>query len=352
MKRILVVGTGTIGEPLIGLLADFRKILKISEVMFHKRTPLRDEVAKVESMVKRGAKLVVNQDAIEEFEKLGHTPKYTFDEALERAKVIIDCTPAGNINKEKKYHEHKDKIFIAQGSEKGFGLPYAFGINDEALLNHKDNFIQVVSCNTHNVSSLVDTLSSHEVDKNFVSGDFTCIRRSNDISQHSGFSPSPEVGAHKDSSFGTHHAKDSYDLFRTINLIPNLFSSAMKLNTQYMHIIRFSVQIKNFANTESIIEKFRNNKFTALTHKNLANKVFSFGRDHGYYGRIFNHTVIAVNSLNTRSHQGNTIVSGFCFTPQDGNSLLSSVAAAMYGLHGDKYKEYMDYLNELLFDEI
>ena len=163
MNSVLVVGTGTIGEPLIGLLADFRKILKISEVMFHKRTPLRDEVAKVESMVKRGAKLVVNQDAIENFKRLGHTPKYTFDEALERAKVIIDCTPAGNINKEKKYHKHKNKIFIAQGSEKGFGLPYAFGINDEALLDHKDNFIQVVSCNTHNVSSLVDTLSSHEV---------------------------------------------------------------------------------------------------------------------------------------------------------------------------------------------
>jgi glyceraldehyde-3-phosphate dehydrogenase (NAD(P)) len=119
-----------------------------------------------------------------------------------------------------------------------------------------------------------------------------------------------------------------------------------------MHIIRFSVEIKNFATTEDIIEKFRNNKFTALTYKNLTNKVFSFGRDHGYYGRIFNHTVIAVNSLNTRSHQGNTIVTGFCFTPQDGNSLLSSVAAAMYGLHGNEYKKYMNHLSELLFEEV
>ena len=44
-NSILVVGTGTIGEPLIGLLADSKKKLGISEVMFHKRTPLRDEVA-------------------------------------------------------------------------------------------------------------------------------------------------------------------------------------------------------------------------------------------------------------------------------------------------------------------
>ena len=190
------------------------------------------------------------------------------------------------------------------------------------------------------------------IQKNFISGDFTCIRRSNDISQHSGFSPSPEVGSHKNVAYGTHHAKDSYDLFRTLNLLPNLFSSAMKLNTQYMHIIRFSVEIKSFVTTKDIIQKFRDNKFTAVTYKNLANKVFSFGRDHGYYGRIFNHTVVAIDSLNTRSKMGNTVVSGFCFTPQDGNSLLTSVAAAMYGLHGNDYTDYMQCLDELLFEEV
>jgi len=351
-NNILVVGTGTIGEPLIGLLADFKKKLKISEVMFHKRTPLRDEVGKVESMVKRGAQLTVDENKINSFKELGHTPKYTFEEALNRAKVIIDCTPAGNDNKQKIYSKYEDKFFIAQGSEKGFGIPYAYGINDEALLKHKDNFLQVVSCNTHNVSSLVDTLSSHRVEKNFVMGDFTCIRRSNDISQHAGFSPSPEVGKHKNTRFGTHHAKDSYDLFRTLNLLPNLFSSAMKLNTQYMHIIRFNVEVRGFANTEDVVNKFKENKFTALTYKNLANKVFSFGRDHGYYGRIFNHTVVAVDSLNTRSYMGNTIISGFCFTPQDGNSLLTSVAAAMYAIHGSDYKNYMACLDSLLFTEI
>ena len=258
-KNILIVGTGTIGEPLIGMLADLRKHLKISQVMFHKRTPLVNERAKVRSMIKRGAQLVVDDNRVGDFKRLGHNPEYTFEEALFRADVVIDCTPAGNSNKNKTYHKYDEKFFIAQGSEKGFGLPYAYGINDAALAGLNDNFIQVVSCNTHNVSSLVDTLSSHQIEKNFVSGDFTCIRRSNDISQHSGFSPSPEVGKHKDTRFGTHHAKDSYDLFRTINLMPNLFSSAMKLNTQYMHIIRFNVEVKGFATTEDVVDKFREN---------------------------------------------------------------------------------------------
>ena len=41
-----VVGTGTIGEPLIGLLANFRQPFGIDEITFHKRTPLGDRPVK------------------------------------------------------------------------------------------------------------------------------------------------------------------------------------------------------------------------------------------------------------------------------------------------------------------
>ena len=72
MKNILIVGTGTIGEPLIGLLADLRKKLGISSVYFHKRTPLIDEIGKVESLLRRGAKLVTSAETKTAFEDLGH----------------------------------------------------------------------------------------------------------------------------------------------------------------------------------------------------------------------------------------------------------------------------------------
>ena len=39
-KTVLVVGTGTIGEPLVGLLSHFRDQLGIDDVVVHKRTPL------------------------------------------------------------------------------------------------------------------------------------------------------------------------------------------------------------------------------------------------------------------------------------------------------------------------
>ena len=58
-KTVLVSGTGTIGEPLIGLLCDFKEDLGIDNVLFYKRTPLREEISKVNGLVKRGAQLVV-----------------------------------------------------------------------------------------------------------------------------------------------------------------------------------------------------------------------------------------------------------------------------------------------------
>ena len=101
-KIVLVVGTGTIGEPLIGLLAVLKNRLNIDEVMFYKRTPLIDEVAKVNSLCQKGAKLVVSDSQIAlKFEELGHKVSMNFREALEIADVVIDCTPAGNVNKEK-----------------------------------------------------------------------------------------------------------------------------------------------------------------------------------------------------------------------------------------------------------
>ena len=39
MAIVHVIGTGTIGEPLIGLLADHRDDFGIEEVTFHKRHP-------------------------------------------------------------------------------------------------------------------------------------------------------------------------------------------------------------------------------------------------------------------------------------------------------------------------
>ena len=358
-KNVLIIGTGTIGEPLIGLLSDLKEDLGIN-VLFHKRTPLVDEWAKVESLCARGAKLVVDGDKNSEFLNLRHKPECDYESAMESAHVIIDCTPAGNNNKESIYLQVLDgklfsakkrkRVFIAQGSEKGFGLPYAYGINDCALTRGTPNFVQVVSCNTHNICSILKSVSPNF--DNILSSDFTCIRRANDISQQGNFIASPQVGPHPNSTFGTHHAADASRVLETMYHNIPMYSSAMKVNSQYMHVIRFNIEISGYHDKSSVVHMFRENKFVALTHKDVANKVFSFGRDHGYYGRIFNQTVISLPSLGVVNLAGSTKITGFCFTPQDGNSLLSSIAAALYGVYGEEYIEKMQVFDKYLFSEI
>jgi glyceraldehyde-3-phosphate dehydrogenase (NAD(P)) len=123
----------------------------------------------------------------------------------------------------------------------------------------------------------------------------------------------------------------------------------MKLNTQYMHIQHFYLRLKENTDMQSIITLLESNDRIALTDKVNANEVFSFGRDHGHFGRILNQSVVSVPSLNLRN--GNEIT-GFCFTPQDGNSLLSSIAITEWFLYPNSYEDKIQCLKPLFFDEV
>ncbi|HEV8231740.1 MAG TPA: hypothetical protein VGQ75_05290 [Thermoanaerobaculia bacterium] len=349
-KIVHVVGTGTIGEPLIGFFADFKRHLGIDEITFHKRTPMTTERAKVNHLMRRGARLAVDSDKTADFEALGHKVSFEALEAIERATVVIDCTPAGNENKKIYETISGPNGFIAQGSEFGFGKPYAIGINEEALVPGDDRFIQIVSCNTHNIATLIKTLGSQDGERLLDSGRFVCIRRANDVSQDSSFVPAPQAGKHDDPRFGTHHARDAYHLFETIGWRPRIFSSAMKMNSQYMHSLWFDLELAAPFTREKALQKLQCNTRIAMTEKRSANQIFSFGRDHGYYGRIFSQTVVAKPTVTVN---GDREVIGFCFTPQDGNSLASSIAAALWIIDPDfDRKERLEVLDRFFFREI
>jgi glyceraldehyde-3-phosphate dehydrogenase/erythrose-4-phosphate dehydrogenase len=352
-RAIHVVGTGTIGEPLTGLLLRIKDDLGVDEITFHKNRALLHDRAKVKSLIRRGAKLAVDAGKMPDFEKLGMQPTYDTRSALEQATVVIDCTPKGLGNKHKRewYNDLTSaRGFIAQGSEFGFGKMYARGINDAALIPGEDRFLQVVSCNTHNLAVLIETLGLYdEAPDNLLEGRFVCLRRASDISQEGEFIAAPQVGAHKDAQFGTHHARDAFHLFETLGLELNLFSSEIKLNTQYMHSIWFNLRVKRAVTLDDVLEKLQANKYVALTEKTMASTIFSFGRDHGYFGRLLNQTVISVPTMSVRN--GHEII-GFCFTPQDGNSLLSSIAATSWLLDSEAYEEHIQFVTPYLFDEV
>jgi len=349
---IHVVGTGTIGEPLIGLLCDAKEDLEIDEVTFYKHSPVLTDRPKVKGLITRGSNLAVGEEKIKEFQELGIEPMYEAEEAIKRASVVIDCTPKsiGLMNKEKYYKKYKNKVkgFLAQGSEFGFGKMYAVGINDEAV-TPKDQFIHIVSCNTHNIAIIIKTLAIENKKNHLKEGRFLCLRRANDISQVKSFIPSPEVGKHKDEKMGTHHAVDVYHLYKTLGIELNVFSSALKLNTQYMHCIWYDVKLDKKITKDEALQRFIDNPRVAVTHKTSSNLVFSFGRDHGHYGRILDQTVAVLPTVHVVNE--NEVI-GFCFTPQDGNSILSSITAAERFLYPNSYEDKLKCLGAFLLQEV
>jgi glyceraldehyde-3-phosphate dehydrogenase (NAD(P)) len=205
-----------------------------------------------------------------------------------------------------------------------------------------------VSCNTHNIAAVLKTLALDDGSNSLKEGKFLCIRRASDISDDKAFIPSPKVSGHEE-PWGTHHARDAFYLFRTLGLDLNLFSSAIKTNSQYMHCIWFDITLQRNTTLNDAVKQLLANPRIAVTYKDMASLVFSFGRDHGRFGRILNQTVVVLPSLHVRN--GNEIL-GFCFTPQDGNSLLSSIAATEKVLYPDTFPEKMKPLVSTLFKEI
>lgn len=355
MPHIHVVGTGTIGEPLVNLLQAHRNDLGFEKISFHKRTPLLTDRSKVLDMLNKGVQLAVDADRWDAFTELGMPPSVPAEQALEDADVVVDCTPKGNQRKQDIYANYESTTlgFIAQGSESGFGKPYARGYNDSALVHGEDKYIQVVSCNTHNLAALVEYIGFGPArdPERLASATFLCMRRANDVSQDAGFLPSPEAGTHGDDRFGTHHARDVHRLFQTLGIdLKSVFSSALKLNTQYMHTIFFDLHLEEKTSLAEVVARLQEIDRIAVTYKMTSNSVFSFGRDHGFFGRIFNQTVMCLPSLHVS--QDGRHVRGFCFTPQDGNSLLSSAAAATWLVDPDNYEDKIQCLSPYFYDEV
>ena len=88
-KNVMVVGTGTIGEPLIGLLAEHKDALGLDNVLFFKRTPLSDEKGKVEALLRKGSKIVSTADALSDF-------KNPYDTSI-NAVILGDKYIKGNV---------------------------------------------------------------------------------------------------------------------------------------------------------------------------------------------------------------------------------------------------------------
>ncbi len=349
MAHVHIQGSGTIGAPLIHLFNRYGTELGFAEVTFTKNTPRSSDLPLVQKLQATGGTFVVDEAKREAFESAGFLVDGTYQEALEAATVIIEATPSGIARDRKSDYQAMDgpKGFLAQGSEAGFGLPYAARVNDEELDALDDRFVHIVSCNTHNIAALVRAIALENDGPGLDRGRVLCIRRGTDVGQ-SGTAPlAPKVSIH-DETEGTHHAHDVIELYRTKGVELDLFSSAIKVPTQYMHTIWFQFDLEEAIDRDTVIERIQADPLVALTDKDTSNMVFNVGREFGPFGRLVNQGVVATDTI----HVTGKTVTGFCFTPQDGNALLSNIAASTRFAHPEDWRKRCDALNELIWQDI
>ena len=255
-----------------------------------------DERAKVNHLMARGAQLAVDDGpAVADFEALGHKVSYDAGGGPGAGDGGHRLHPGGQREQEESTRSSRARgASSPRAASTGSASRTPWGINDEALVPGEDRFIQIVSCNTHNIAVLIKTLAVDETARAPAerAASSACGARTTSPRTRASL-PAPTVGKHDDPEFGTHHARDAYHLFDTLGWKPPIFSSAMKLNTQYMHSLWFDMDLTDPSPRRGGGRRCAANPRIALTEKRSANQIFSFGRDHGYYGRILSQTVVA-----------------------------------------------------------
>ena len=309
---VLINGMGNIGTTLANLLVRYQDALQIGKIYVCKRS--------VYPWNEMERKLLEEQGIIVcSTERRGNIPG--LDEVSKEVNYLFEATANGvGLANQEKYNAFPVLIgSCAQGSEKGYGIPFMSGINNEKIKGQK--WVHVVSCNTHGSAAILKTFAGNRLE-NLEEADVVVVRRSEDLGNHERLVSANVVARHLSETAGTHHSIDVIDMFKTLNVSCPLTSSDITTPSQLMHSVRFNIQLKEPA-SQSVEELIEQNPFIAKTTKFDSNIVFELGRRYGFNGRLFSHAiVVSKNLLITKKS-----IKGWAFVPQEGNSILSTLHA-------------------------
>ena len=77
--------------------------------------------------------------------------------------------------------------------------------------------------------------------------------------------------------------------------------------------------------------------YLSTTDKFDSNRVFELGRRYGFQGRIYSHAIVVSNNLLDDGRR----IKGWIFVPQEGNTLLSTLAAYLHQTEHDGADQIM-----------
>lgn len=305
--NVLINGGGNIGTTLCNILFTYKSLLQIDKIFLKKNSNRPWQEVDLEILKELGV-YIIDKEA-------------KLIDLLPSINYVFDATSntSGLKNKEI-YKQFKHLKGVAQGSEKGFGIPFVSGLNNDRA--KEQQFVQVVSCNTHGAASILQTLSNGNLN-NIVSADFVVVRRSEDIGNHERLVTANVVARHLDDTIGTHHAIDVTDTLKTIGVNIPITSSDITTPSQLMHSTRFNIRLKEPITKQEILDRVSKNQFIATTNKFDSNLVFELGRRYGFQGRLYSHSILVINNILVTNND----IKGWAFVPQEGNTILSTIHA-------------------------
>ena len=335
--NILVNGMGNIGTTLVHLLSDYAGVFGIQKIYLYKRSTQPWNKAERSYLESLGIILCSSEssDSIVCLDDIIGEIDYIFEAAANGVGLA-------NIEKYKKLPLLKGSC--AQGSEKGYGIPFMSGVNDDQIRGKK--FVNVVSCNTHGTAALLSTFTGKSLE-NLESADVVVVRRSEDLGNHTRLVSGNVLARHLDPVIGTHHAIDVVDMYETVGIECRLTSSDITTPSQLTHSVRFNIDLKERLKC-SVDELISSNPYVSTTRKFDSNVLFEQGRRYGYQGRLYSHAVIVIDNLLLTEKS----IKGWAFVPQEGNSILSTLHAFMLQMKIENAENLIETLqNDLLRGE-
>ncbi len=329
--NILVNGMGNIGTTLVHLLVKYSELLGIEKTYLYKRSLHPWNEAERGHMASLGVIICSGENT---------ENSLNLDEVIGEIDYIFEAAAngLGLANLEKYQQLPRLKGSSAQGSEKGFGIPFMSGVNDAQIRGEK--FVNIVSCNTHGTAAILSTFTG-QVLQNLKRADIVVVRRSEDIGNNTRLVSGNVVARHLSSETGTHHAIDVVDMYQTVGIDCPLTSSDITTPSQLMHSVRFNIEL-NEPLSERIDALIDANPYVAKTRKFDSNVIFEQGRRHGFQGRLYSHAIVVMDNF----LQTETSLKGWAFVPQEGNSILSTLHAFMLQMELENTEEVLQLLQD------
>ncbi len=336
-RIIYIRGVGVIGWPLAGLFLSLKNYLPELTIAIEPYKINAENVYHLEHLTKMGAVPIETElnraSDWNEFKVVR-----TAEEIRKSCEIILDCSPPGIAEKRIPEYTKENypncKAFIAQGSEHKFGKQLLFPDNIRILDDTKEKLFHISTCNTHTLAAIIRIF--HTIEAKIKGVDFVIIRRDADMAKNDPHVTGPLFQI-PEGTHGTHHARLLNELYSTVNQSYPVTSSAMTVNSPYMHITRFRMELEKEISREEILNSIKQDPLLSLTSQVSSNMIFSSGRERGEFGRIFSHAVFVAPSIEVNGN----IVRGIAATPGDSNVLISTIYVTLKILGHERLNDVM-----------